>query len=214
MKFSHFCFDLDGTIVNSFPTIYKCTLKTLNSLDIVTIPEEKLFYNMIGHHFSDIFTELKINVTDIEGFINLYKTFYFDYMEHSVLYPGIANTLAALKKEGMKISLLTTKAQDQADKIIDHFSLRSFFDSVYGRRSGLQIKPHPEPLLKICEELNAAPSETLMVGDSELDIRCGKNAGAKTCAVSYGYRTMEILQNEYPDFLIDNFEDLRSVLAK
>lgn len=208
MNFSHICFDLDGTVINSFPTIYKCTLRTLQHLNISDPLDEKGLYDMIGYHFLDIFEKLKIGVKDVEEFIDIYKTYYFDYIDDSVIYPGMYNALNFIKNRGIKISLLTTKAQDQADMIIDHFELRSFFNAVYGRRNGLDIKPAAEPLLAICKELNVLPSDTLMTGDSDLDIRCGKNAGTKTCAVTYGYRKPEILRKENPDYMIDDISEI------
>lgn len=211
MKISHICFDLDGTLLNSFTTIYKCTLRTLEHLDIPGVLEEKKFHAMIGHHFQDIFEELKIKVSDVESFINIYKTYYFNFINDSVLYPDVPEVLNELKNNNIKISLLTTKAQDQAENLIDHFGLREYFDSVYGRRPGVAIKPDPEPLLRICEELGVSPSETIMTGDSDLDIRCGKNAGTKTCAVTYGYRSIEVLKNEQPDFVINKILELLDI---
>ena len=55
-------------------------------------------------------------------------------------------------------------------------------------------------------------SDTIIIGDSEMDIYCGKNAGSKTCAVSYGYRTKEELLKTNPDFLIDKLFDLTNIL--
>ncbi len=72
-----------------------------------------------------------------------------------------------------------------------------------GRRNGIAHKPSPEPLLFVCGELNIDPSKTLMVGDSELDVICGRDAGSKTCGVTYGYRTRELLEIEKPDFIVD-----------
>jgi HAD superfamily hydrolase (TIGR01549 family) len=208
MLIKHICFDLDGTLINSFPTIYKCTLRTLEHLNIADLVEEKKFYDMIGHHFLDIFNHLNIRVTDVEAFINIYKSYYFDYIDDSLLYPEAASTLKKLKEDGINISLLTTKGQDQAELLINHFELNEYFDVIYGRRPGLAIKPDAEPLLKICRELNVSPEETMMTGDSDLDIKCGKNAGTKTCAVTYGYRTQDILKNEKPDFIIDSLGEL------
>jgi HAD superfamily hydrolase (TIGR01549 family) len=214
MLIKHICFDLDGTIINSFPTIYKCTLRTLEHLNIADTVEEKKFYDMIGHHFLDIFKNLNIRVTDVEAFIDIYKSYYFNYIEDSLLYPGTVDTLRQLKENGIKISLLTTKGQDQAELLIDHFGLNEFFNAVYGRRPGLAIKPDAEPLLKICRELNVSPEETMMTGDSDLDIKCGKNAGTKTCAVTYGYRTPDILKSEQPDFIIDTLPELIDLLKE
>jgi phosphoglycolate phosphatase-like HAD superfamily hydrolase len=81
-----------------------------------------------------------------------------------------------------------------------------------GRRTGIAHKPSPEPLLKICSSLGIAPNETLMVGDSELDVECGKNAGTHTCAVTYGYRAPELLKSAAPDFLIDIISQIEYIV--
>jgi HAD superfamily hydrolase (TIGR01549 family) len=205
----HICFDLDGTIVSSHKTIYKTTLKALADLQIrADNLKEDLFYEKIGHHFEDIFAEFNIPVNDFESFINIYKSQYFDFINESTLYDGIEETLKNLKSRNITISLLTTKGQDQAEKITNYFNLGKYFNLVTGRRNGVAHKPSPEPLLLICNELNIKPNETLIVGDTELDIACGKNAGTKTCGVTYGYRTKYFIQEQKPDLIIDVAKEL------
>lgn len=212
MKINFIVFDLDGTLVSSHETIYKATLHALNKVGInIYLPHDQ-FMNMIGMHFEDIFRELGFKVPDFEHFLNIYKSIYFDYMNESVLYPDVSNTIERLKKNGFKIGLLTTKGQDQAELILKHFSLFDKFDGVMGRRPGIAHKPSPEPLLKLCEETNIVVDKTLMVGDSELDIECGKNAGAFTCAVTYGYREKESLKLYNPDFIIDRIDSVEHIL--
>jgi HAD superfamily hydrolase (TIGR01549 family) len=208
-RIKHICFDLDGTLVSSHKTIYKTTLKALADLQIPTDNlKEYLFYKKIGHHFEDIFTEFNIRVNNFELFINIYKSQYFDFINESTLYDGIEETLESLKSRNIITSLLTTKGQDQAEKIINHFILGKYFDLVTGRRNGVAHKPSPEPLLLICNKLNIKPEETMMVGDTELDIACGKNAGTKTCGVTYGYRTKKFIQEQRPDLIIDSAKEL------
>lgn len=211
-KIQHVCFDLDGTIINSYQTIYKATLRALEELKINTPFLEEKFHNMIGLHFVDIFEELNIPVTDFEEFIEIYKTHYFDYIDDSIIYEGVNETLKEINDFKIKVSLLTTKGQGQADKIIDHFKLRKYFDLVMGRRNGIAHKPSPEPLLLICSELKISPENSLMVGDTELDIECGKNAKVKTCAANYGYRKEEQLRLYKPDFIINNISELIPIL--
>jgi len=207
----HFCFDLDGTLVDSNKTIYEATAYSLDKLGIDFNVDEELFALKIGQHFNDIFTAFNIDVPDFEKFISIYKENYFKQMEYSSIYNGVDETLSELKNRGVKISLLTTKVQDQAEKIIDHFKLRQYFDLIMGRRDGIVYKPSPEPLLAICKELNAGLNNTLMIGDTELDIQCGKNAGTFTCGVLYGYRTRELLEIEKPDFLIESINQILSL---
>lgn len=207
-KITHLCFDLDGTLINSFYNIYFATNETLKRLGIKALINEADFRLTIGLHFNEIFEKLNIPVNDFEEFISLYKKIYFDFIDSSKIYPAVIETLQLLYTKNIKISLLTTKAQDQTDKIIDHFELRKYFSLVMGRRDGIAHKPSAEPLQIICKELNVFPSATIMAGDTELDIRCGKAAGTQTCAVNYGYRTEELLLKEEPDFLINSIEEI------
>lgn len=210
-KFTHLCFDLDGTLVDSSQTIFRATVYTLDKLGINSDIDEKKFEVMIGKHFVDIFSELGVNIPDFELFIRIYKENYFEQMIYSTLYPEVEETLEKIKESGNTVSLLTTKVQDQADRIIDYFNLRKYFDLVMGRRDGMKYKPSPDPLLFICNELKVGLNNTLMVGDTELDIQCGKTAGAKTCAVLYGYRTEEMLKIHKPDYLINSISGILSL---
>ena len=210
----HICFDLDGTLVNSGKTIYLSTKEALKKLSLPSNFPEKQLNQMIGKHFIDIFHELNINLPDFQEFIAVYKSVYFDFIDKSTLYKNINEVLAYFINNNVKISLLTTKAQDQAEKIVNHFKLNEKLDYVMGRRNGMAHKPSPEPLLKICENLNISPADTLMIGDTELDIRCGKNANSKTCGVSYGYRTREQIEFENPDYIISDIKELINLFSK
>ena len=213
MNIDHICFDLDGTLVKSDKTIYKSTLKAFERLGINGSIDETRFNEMLGMHFVDIFNDLGINVPDFDEFIGIYKSYYFDFIDESFLYPNIEEVLSFIQESGIKISLLTTKGQDQAEKIINHFHLNTYFDFIMGRRDGIDHKPSAEPLLSICNELNVKIFNTLMVGDTEIDIGCGKNAGAITCAVSYGFRTEDTLQKYDPDYIFNDVIELKDLLS-
>ena len=214
MYIKHTCFDLDGTLIKSDKTIYKSTLKALEHLKINGSINEVEFNEMIGMHFVDIFKVFEIDVPDFEEFIDIYKSYYFDFIDESMLYPNVEEALSFMRGErSIKISLLTTKGQDQAEKIINHFCLNKHFDFIMGRREGIAHKPSAEPLLTICNELSVKNVNTLMVGDTEIDINCGKNAGAVTCAVSYGYRSEDTLLKYKPDFIIENILEIKKIFS-
>jgi phosphoglycolate phosphatase/pyrophosphatase PpaX len=213
LNIKHICFDLDGTLVKSDRTIYKATLKTLELLDIKGEIAEDKFIEMIGMHFNEIFRNFNIDVPDFQKFIGIYKMLYFNFIDESKVYPSVEETLSFLRNgKDLKISLLTTKGQDQAEKIIDHFEFSKYFDFVMGRREGIAHKPSAEPLLFICDELKLDAENTMIVGDTELDVLCGKNAGALTCGVTYGYRTEESLRENNPDYLVNDFSEIKSLI--
>ncbi|KAF0152190.1 MAG: phosphoglycolate phosphatase [Ignavibacteria bacterium] len=212
MNISLVVFDLDGTLVSSHETIYKTTLHALKEVGINReIPEDK-FCKKIGLHFEDIFHDFGFSVPNFEEFITIYKSNYFTYLGSSFVYNGVNNIIKLLNSKNIFTALLTTKGQDQAELLLKHFGLRERFSYVMGRRPGIAHKPSPEPLLLICKDLHVEPHKTIIVGDTEMDIICGKKAGSKTCAVTYGYREKEFLEKQLPDFLIDNIEDLEYIV--
>ena len=205
-------FDLDGTLVKSHKTIYKTTIKTLEKLNLSTSLDEVKFYGLLGHHFADIFSECSIEVPDVDHFIDVYKEMYFDFIDDSKMYDNAFQLFEELKLREIKLGLLTTKGQDQAEKISNHFEFSKYLSVIEGRKKGIAIKPAPDQLLNICTELNIDPRNTLMVGDTELDIQCGKSAGAATCAVSFGYREVEELKKESPDYLINDLKEILTII--
>ncbi len=201
-------FDLDGTLVRSHETIYKATIEALRRVNVTHAMDEEGFYKQIGLHFEDIFKNFGFMVPDFEHFISIYKSIYFDYIDSSALYTGVKQLIDEVKKRSIKVALLTTKSQDQAELILKHFLLFEKFDYVMGRRPGIAHKPSAEPLLKICGDLKINETAAIIVGDSELDVECGKNAGSKTCAVTYGYRERKELIKVQPDFIVDNILEI------
>lgn len=212
--FSHYCFDMDGTLIDSCKTIYDAMIHTLDRLDIKYSIDEEMFIPKIGQHFKEIFEAFGVDIPDFDKYLSIYKQIYMDEIGKSKLYNGVYDVLDNLKTRGARISLLTTKAQDQAERIVDYFGLKKYFDLVMGRRDGIAHKPSSEPLIKICEELSVQVNKTLMVGDTELDIQCGKNAGSFTCAVLYGYRIVELIVKENPDFIINDLSGILDLRVK
>ena len=73
-------------------------------------------------------------------------------------------------------------------------------------------KPSPVPILKLLEIFNVSRNEALIIGDSNYDIESGRAAGIKTVAVTYGFRSREVLKDA--DFIIDSFNELLNVIAQ
>lgn len=213
-NFRLFVFDLDGTLVKSDITIYKSMTDALKQIGIKKEVPFGKFKSMIGHHFIDIFNEIGIELQDFNEYLTIYKQNYFVYLPESEIYEGVHRTLDTLDGSGYKLAVLTTKMQEQADKILKILKLDNYFDLIRGRIDGKPHKPEPDPLLDICSELNVNAGDTLMIGDTELDIRCGKNAGTKTAGVNYGYRTLQQIKDENPDYIFDNLTELLSIAKK
>lgn len=202
-KISLLIFDLDGTLMDSGDTIYESTLQSFAENGIEGTMDRVRFNKMIGAHFEDIFVDFGIAVPNFEKFLETYKYLYFLNIHMSRFYPGVLDTLDTLYDRGFRLALLTTKGQDQATKIAKHFHLDSRLHYVMGRRPEIANKPSPEPVQYICSHFDIPLEETMVIGDTEFDIGSGKNAGAATTAVTYGYRTPDALKELKPDYIIN-----------
>ena len=92
--------------------------------------------------------------------------------------------------------------------------LQEVLSYVLGAEDVSQAKPNPEPVLNTLEKFGCSPDEALVVGDTWYDIEMGRRAGVRTCGVTYGNGTREELLNAGADFLIDDFGNLMSLIAR
>ena len=93
MNITTIVFDLDGTLMSSHETIYQATVKTLKECNYnVDMPEDQ-FYTKIGMHFEDLFRDFGFVVDDFDSFIAKYKSIYFEYIDLSIIYPNVIDTI-------------------------------------------------------------------------------------------------------------------------
>src|SRR5207237_702834 len=120
------------------------------------------------------------------------------------VYPGVVEALSTLP--GRKATA-TTKGTPTTRAVLQQFGLIEYLDHVQGT-DGIPSKPAPDVLLAALSGLDAAPSECLMVGDSEADMEAGRRAGVKICAVRYGYGKPEDLARWAPDYWVSDLREL------
>jgi phosphoglycolate phosphatase len=106
---------------------------------------------------------------------------------HTRPYPGIPEALAALRAQGRTLAVLTNKPQDLTARVLDLLGLSAFFSDARGGDTPAGRKPHPAGLLQIAERAGAAPSSTVLVGDSPVDMETARRAGTQVCLARYGF---------------------------
>jgi phosphoglycolate phosphatase len=124
---------------------------------------------------------------------------------HTRFYPGVEETLDRLAAH--PLAVLTNKPGDMSRRILDALGAGPRFFRVYGGGDLPSRKPDPDGLLRLMAESMATPRTTVMVGDSGIDVRTGRGAGAWTVGVRYGFDP-ESLVSEPPDALFDRFDQL------
>jgi HAD superfamily hydrolase (TIGR01509 family) len=173
------------------------------------LPDETAIAQHIGKPLEYMARELgyAFAPAQLTLFLDTYRSRYATFCAHHTRpYPGVTTTLRTLA--ALTFGVVTTKAQEQAETVLQQLQMTSFFQHIQGWVPGLQLKPAPDAVIAALAALRCAPQQALMVGDTAADILAGKAAGIKTCAVTYGFGSLADLHYCQPDYMIDAFSDL------
>jgi phosphoglycolate phosphatase len=129
-------------------------------------------------------------------------------------YAGAPECLRALHESGLRIAVVTNKQQRFATGLLEALGMSAWVDHVVGGDSCEERKPDPGPLLFACRQLNAAPSRTLMVGDSINDVQAARGAGIQVICVPYGYNEGQDPRQLPCDAFIESLGDLPGLLLR
>lgn len=116
--------------------------------------------------------------------------------------------LQALKERGIKLAVLSNKPHRQTVKVVREIFGEDVFDYAQGQREDIARKPEPAGVYYLMEQMQVSKEECLYVGDSEVDIQTGHNAGVKTISVAWGFRDQETLAAAGADVIIGSPEEL------
>ncbi len=211
-------FDLDGTLIDSRQDLCNSVNATLTNFGLKPLPDA-VIASYIGDGAAMLIRralaipgELPPGQDPSEGFFQEAFEFFLTYyrahkLDYTHLYPGVLDSLEALKDlpDGTprQMAVLTNKPVGPARAICEGLGIAKYFYSIYGGDSFASKKPDPEGLLALIAEAGVLPEETLMVGDSDVDVRTGRNAGAWVLGCTFGLAP-ETLHAAQPDALADH----------
>jgi phosphoglycolate phosphatase len=213
MAFELFVFDLDGTLIDSKLDLALAVNAVRAHAGMTPLAHETV-YSYVGNGAPVLIRrslgpEAPSNLVE-EG-LQFFYTYYREHMlDNTGLYPGVRDTLDKLLEQGKRMAVLTNKPVRFSEGIIEGLGLAGHFRRVYGGNSFESKKPDPEGLNLLMEELSVPRLQTLMVGDSAVDVETARNAEVKCCGVTYGLQP-ESFDRQPPDFLIDRMEELLAV---
>ena len=126
----------------------------------------------------------------------------------------VAGVQEMLHKLGAHYPMVTisTGGEARVSRFLEHYGVRDLFTAVIGNQTTRRMKPHPEPLFYAAEKMGVDPRECLMIGDTTIDIRTGKAAGAQTVGVLCGFGTQDELQAAGAGLILRTTSDLLAVL--
>lgn len=203
-------FDLDGTLINSLADIAEATNFAMRELGFPEHPVNNFNY-MVGDGVKRLIERALPD--DKQHLFNkaliLYNGYYNEnYTAKTYVYEGVTEALKQLKSMGMKLAVASNKTHQFTENIINHYFGSNLFNSVYGKSEERPVKPDPSIVNVIMKDMNIEPSDAVMIGDTSIDIKTGKNAGIKTIGCTWGFRTLEELTSAEADFIAYTPEDI------
>ncbi|MFA5112884.1 MAG: HAD-IA family hydrolase [Candidatus Margulisiibacteriota bacterium] len=205
-------FDFDGTLADSLPAAVAAIQAMLEELKYPPKTAAEI-NSYIG--FGEVALVAGAIGSDDPAKLRQARDRYYHQVRARVpeirLYPHVRETLKYFKDK-IKI-VLSNKRDEFIHLILEEQGVRPYFTQILGGDSSTCLKPDPCTINELVKKERISKEKTLLVGDMTVDVETGKNAGIRTCAVTYGFDSREKLAAQKPDFLIDDFGKLRELVG-
>jgi pyrophosphatase PpaX len=213
-NYNVYLFDADGTLFDTAELIYQCFVYSCAKYGNRAIEREEVF-GSIGLTLQDQFKRYlapqpaQVMRQIVSDHMDYQLSMYRDHLK---AFPGVVETLRALRARGKKLAVVTSRKIQSLSLYLRETGMEGCFDLLITPDETRRHKPDPEPVVKALEMLSAHPAEAVFVGDSVFDMECGRNAGVDTVFVTWSLTPAETLPHR-PTWCIDAMDELLAVGA-
>lgn len=209
-------FDLDGTLLNTLDDLANAGNYALSIQGFDTHEIEK-YKHFVGNGIPKLIERILPDSVNDEVRNRTYDVFCSYYQEHmndiTHPYEGIVEMLEKFKSRGLKLAVVTNKADLFAKEIVTRY-FGKLIDNVYGSVEGFPKKPDPYWVNKAIQESCVNKSDILYVGDSNVDMTTALNAGLTSCGVLWGFRDRIELETAGADYICCNCSELCAIVLE
>lgn len=203
-------FDLDGTLLDTSSDIASSLNLALSSNGVRTLDKETVG-SYVGNGARKLVERALAGTGREEDIPKILEDFRRMYNDHCVgetsTYEGIPELLDLLHQQGVKVCCNTNKPEFTSEKLLNAL-LPGKIDYLHGQREGVQVKPDPSGALECMAFFGMTPDKCCYVGDSDVDIKTGHNAGIDVISVDWGFKTKEFLEASCAVKICSDVEEL------
>jgi len=208
-------FDLDGTLVDSLPGIAASLNRALMGTGIGP-HSHRAVRDFIGNGSRVLMQRAAGERASEESVHELDRRFRADYdltwPAGTIAYEGIADLLMELKQRCIPLAVLSNKPHPFTVAIVERIFPDVEFAAVIGQRSGIAHKPDPAGALEILRELGASAADSMLIGDSTMDLETARRAGMRAIACGWGYHDADRLLAAGADYFASDVLELQALL--
>ncbi len=213
--------DLDGTLLDTIPDLAAAANGMLTELNMPVLPEATI-RNFVGKGIANLIERTLTNSIDgkpdpdlFQRAVPVYERTYREVNgKYTTMYPGVKEGLDLLRAQGYPLACVTNKSERFTLPLLDYVNLSSYFVSVVAGDTLPQKKPDPAPLLHACKQMNVAPNEMLMIGDSLNDAQAARAAGCPVFCVTYGYNEGHDVRTLDVDAIVASLVEATRLISK
>lgn len=206
-------FDFDGTLADTAPGILATQVATFTKMGI-PVPTEAQMRSGIGLPLGESLRKAA-NLPDelIDEAVTTYRALFPIYEVGNVsVFPKVYETLEELKARGIRMAIATSRGSNSLGTFLERFDMARFFEDKVTATDKLPAKPAPDIVLALLDRMGISKDETLVIGDTIFDIGMGNAAGCRTCAVTWGNHSAELLQTASPTYTINDITQILDIL--
>lgn len=212
-KIKNLFFDLDGTILDTSYDLCEALNYALRKqgLQTKTIDEIKA---ALGNGLKKL-AERSVpeDTPHFETIFEDFKTYYSEHLHvRTRWYPGIEKALKKLKNSGFDMFVISNKFDPGVQKIFEFYNFGKYFTEAVGESKTTPKKPDPSMINYLKTKYRLNLDESLLIGDSQVDIQTARNCCIKCACVTWGFRSKDELLENNPDFIIDSPEEIVELL--
>lgn len=215
MRWNTVLFDLDGTVTDPKVGITQAAACALRELGYGNIAPDTLTA-FIGPPLHESFPALYgLNEEETDQAIRCFRAYYTDRgWAENIPYPGMAALLTALRQAGLRLAIATSKPEDTAVRILEHFGLAEQFDLICGACAGDKASAGKASVVRDALHRLGDTGKTIMVGDRSYDVVGAHTVGLPAVGVLYGYGSRQELDDAGADFIAADLNELEAILLR
>ena len=204
-------FDLDGTVTDSGEGIMNCATLALEHFGI-PVPSREKMRVFVGPPLDQTFIKFGIPADKTDEAIKVFRSRYTTVGKfENFPYPGVREMLQALKEQGHRLFVATSKPEIMANEVLEHFELAGFFEKIAGATLD-GSRSHKADVITYLLGLTGDVGQTLMVGDTAYDVIGAAAHGIPTIGVSWGYGTAEDMEKAGAIAIAHSMEELVALI--
>ncbi len=207
-------FDLDGTLANTLEDLANAMNYALSVEGMDTHPKDA-YRNMVGSGIIN-FIKKASNQDSSDIILSIKKHFEQYYGEHfkdtTCEYEGTGKMLKNLKERGVATAVLSNKPDAFVGDILSSLYPDIVFEAKWGKKEEFPVKPNPESLFAIMEEIGADKESTVYIGDSDVDVFTAKNGGIDFIGCSWGFRGEQELCSAGAELIVHSNSELERLI--